>query len=136
MTYLEVGDFVRISENSEYYEEQHKKMGVGRITIVRPGTTFCYEVSAVKSIYCNSYTSQDLILVTQGEEKNMSVTPKEVRDLKLTDDERALREAGFVDETGKLTEAGREVVLDKVFADKRDEIVTDLKALKKAKETK
>lgn len=37
MTYLEVGDFVRISENSEYYEERYKD------------ETFSFEVNDVVS---------------------------------------------------------------------------------------
>ena len=61
-------------------------------------------------------------------------TPQQLRDLKLSEDDRLLQEAGFVYRDGTLSESGQEAVLDKAFALVRDDILTDLKALK-AKQT-
>lgn len=87
-----------------------------------------YHLDGVDDIAVWGWEEAWLDLINEGEQE-MSVTPKELRDLKLSKDDRRLRTAGLVDEKGALTDAGKEIVLDKLFPTVKDEIVADMLVL-------
>lgn len=80
------------------------------------------------------YCEPESLILENGE--NTMSTAQELRNLKLTDSERVLREAGFKDSEGNWTTEGKNAILDKVGADQEDSIVADLKAIEKAKAAK
>jgi hypothetical protein len=87
-------------------------------------------------LYCFYFDQLELYNVANNDTKgdtNMSVSPQEIKNLKLSEGDRLLREAGFVDEAGNLTGFGDQVVRDKAFEAYKDEIVNDLRTINKAK---
>lgn len=56
----------------------------------------------------------------------------QVREQKLDPDERLLRKTGIVDSCGSLTETGKSVLLDLLFAEKRSDVVEAVKAAVRA----
>lgn len=71
--------------------------------------------------------------LTKEGENTMQVSPQEVRNLKLKEEDRLLIEAGFMHLSGERTQAYDEVLMDKIAAQFKDEVVADLKAIAKAK---
>ncbi|SRR5216117_528166 len=75
----------------------------------------------------------------QGENTMSEITAKEVRELnQMSEDDRLLMGAGFLDDRGALTESGRLVVNHKTFtgiesAKIKDQMVADVKAINKAR---
>lgn len=65
------------------------------------------------------------------EKDNMSTLSK-LTELKLTPEKRLLKKYEIVDNNGNLTEEGRNVVLARIFEDKKDEITKDLKELEES----
>jgi hypothetical protein len=130
------GDHVEVIANTSGAEEYNDHIGAyGVVTKESSGSWPIVVTMDDDDLVTVGWKAEELILI--GEE-NMSttVTAKELRDLKLTDSERTLREAGFKDETGAWTDAGKTALLDKVAVEKEDELVKDIQAVKKAKETK
>jgi hypothetical protein len=67
------------------------------------------------------WCERDLVSVNNG--VNMSNIVKKIKDLALSTDDRALRKTGLVDECGSLTEEGREVLTDHLFAQNKAALV-------------
>lgn len=114
----------------------------------------CVNVSSIKGVYRYQYADRQWYvkeghtIITfaeflkrldikeetkpQGDNK-MSVSPQEVRNLKLTEEQRLLVEAGFTTLSGERTQSFDEVLMDKLAAMVKDEVVADLKLIAKAK---
>jgi|SRR5581483_10539835 len=78
------------------------------------------------------HQSEDNVINTKGD-ISMSIAPSEIKNLRMKDDDRLLLENNYMSETGEPTSFAREVLMQKLFDEKKDEIVADLKAIVKAR---
>lgn len=76
--------------------------------------------------------------ITKQTEKNPmnNVTPNDIKNLELSDDDRLLLEAAIINSEGDLTAQGHDIVIRKAFFEHRDAIIADVKKVKAAKEKK
>lgn len=134
-----VGDRFRVAREVFGYNLCGTSIGQEIVFSEDDGSTIPYfqsESSGDRRQYCLCFAQLDPI-TTNGENITMSVSVQEIQDLKLSDDDRLLHEAGFINRDGSLTDAGKEVVTYKTFVNTvKNDLVADVKAINKAKAAK
>lgn len=79
------------------------------------------------------FTYDELQLVTQeGETMSELNIAQEIRNHNLTDTQRKLREAGLVDSSGIITQAGKDALWALLVSDKEDILVSTIDKVRKA----
>lgn len=103
--------------------------GSGIITGTSP--VFDWILKATTTLPCRStgFDEEELSQIRTSNGGVMGNLVKRAKDLVMSGDDRVLRKQGFVLETGELSIDGKEVLLDKLFADNKEAMVAIAKKL-------
>lgn len=123
-TDLRVGDIVYLHQDDGTKFPYFGRVCKDGSRVYGDGSTWCLGRGQITKLIIN---------IKQEGDNNMSVSPREIKDLKLSENDRLLREAGFTTTDGSRTQDYTEILLDKLAEQYKDEIVNDLKTINKAK---
>ncbi len=140
MTKFKVGDKVQIvcnpaDKNFTWYPSNGDIDNVRNVELSKASSCNKIVYTLENNIYGWEETELELV-TSKGDKNDMSeqVTAKEIKNLKLSEDDRLLLEAGLVDEAGNRTSEYDQVLLDKLAAQYKAEVVENIKTVQKAKE--
>lgn len=119
-----VGDVIYLSEDDNTHCPYFKHVN-NKACEIGPDCLHC--------LYFDQLEPYNVTNAINKGDNNMSVSPQEIKNLKLSDSDRLLFEAGFTTTDGSRTQDYTEVLLDKLAAQYKEEVVADLKTINEAK---